>query len=189
MSPASRIVFFLFVGLLLSAPALAFDAKQVNTAEPGPANKAASKKLDPLTTKIEILLVRAHYSPGEIDGKDGENVEKALKAFAQAHGGTWDGKWTPDLWQALSNGAPDNLFTEYTITEEDVRGPFSRKIPTKMENMKDLTGLYYTSPREELAERFHVSEELLRALNPGVALDKAGHTLVVPAVADRPLNE
>jgi lipoprotein-anchoring transpeptidase ErfK/SrfK len=57
-----------------------------------------------------------------------------------------------------------------------------------MEDMKDLPGLDYTSAREELAERFHVSEDLLAALNPKVAFDKAGESLVVPAVRNNPLS-
>jgi lipoprotein-anchoring transpeptidase ErfK/SrfK len=95
---------------------------------------------------------------------------------------------TAELWQAVTNGAPDDLFTHYTITEDDVRGPFLQKLPRKMEAMKDLPGLYYTRPREELAERFHVSEDLLAALNPRVKFDTAGESLVVPAVTDNPLK-
>jgi lipoprotein-anchoring transpeptidase ErfK/SrfK len=184
-----RTAFLLLLIYLLSTPAAALDTQQVNTAQPGSAKKATSDKLDPLTTKVEILLDRAHFSPGEIDGKSGENVEKALSAFAQSHGGNWNGKWTPELWQALSNGAPDNLFTRYTTTDDDVRGPYLKKLPTKMEEMKDLPGLYYTSPREELAEKFHVSEEMLGALNPEAKFDSAGETLTVPVVADNPLSE
>lgn len=189
MSSPCRPVFLLFFGLVLSTPAWAFDPGQVNAAQPGSAAKTHSGKLDPLTTKIEILLDRVHFSPGEIDGKPGENVEKALTAFAQAQGTKWDKKWTPELWQALSNGAPENLFTQYTITEDDVRGPFLKKVPSKLEDMKDLPGLYYTSAREELAERFHVSENLLAALNPKAAFDKAGESLVVPIVTDNPLSK
>ncbi len=183
-----RPMLLLLVTALLSSPALAFDAQQVNEAEPGSSSKAVAGKLSPLTAKIEILLDRAHFSPGEIDGKPGENVEKALTAFAAAHGAHWDGHWTPELWQALRNGAPQELFSHYTTTEADFRGPFLKKLPTKLEKLKDLPGLYYTSAREALAERFHTSEQMLAALNPEAKFEAPGETLIVPAVADNALS-
>jgi lipoprotein-anchoring transpeptidase ErfK/SrfK len=176
-------------GLVLAAPAFALDAQEVNTAQPSATANAASGKTDALATKVEILLARAHFSPGEIDGKSGENVQKALAAFAAAHGADWNGKWTPELWQALSEGALQDLFTRYTTTQDDLNGPFLKKVPTKMEDMKDLPGLYYTNAREDLAERFHVSQDLLAALNPDATFDKPGEALVVPAVADEALGE
>ena len=48
-----------------------------------------------------------------------------------------------------------------------------------MEDMKDIPKLAYTSPREGLAEKFHMSEDLLSALNPGRRFDRAGDTIVV----------
>jgi lipoprotein-anchoring transpeptidase ErfK/SrfK len=45
--------------------------------------------------------------------------------------------------------------------------------------MKDIPKLGYTSPREGLAERFHMSEQLLATLNPGRHFDRAGDTIAV----------
>src|ERR1700742_469345 len=189
MSCRYRAAFLLVViGLLLSHRALALDAQQINAAQPGASSTLGVEKFDPLIVKIEILLDRAHFSPGEIDGKPGENVTKALTAFAAAHGTNWNGQWSPELWQAATNGAADNLFNHYTITKDDVHGPFLQKLPAKMEAMKHLPGLYYAGPREELAERFHVSEDLLAALNPGAKFETAGENLIVPAVTDNPLK-
>ncbi len=178
------------LGLVLYSigPALALSPQQVDEAKPQENQRASREKLDPLTTKIEILLDRAHFSPGQIDGKTGENLQKALTAFAAAHGMNWNGQWTSDFWRTLIDNAPQTLFTEYTTTEQDVAGPFLNKLPSKMEEMKDLPGLYYTNAREELAERFHVSQELLAALNPKATYESAGETLTVPAVSDNPLS-
>jgi lipoprotein-anchoring transpeptidase ErfK/SrfK len=83
----------------------------------------------------------------------------------------------------------DPIVVDYTISEEDVRGPFLDKIPNKMERMKDVADLAYTSPREKLAEKFHMSPELLSALNPREKFDKAGHTIVVANVPTKALSD
>ena len=45
--------------------------------------------------------------------------------------------------------------------------------------MKGLKSLDYTSPREAIAEKFHMSEALLEALNAGKKFDQAGQTISV----------
>ena len=54
-----------------------------------------------------------------------------------------------------------------------------------MEDMKGLKSLDYTSPREAIAEKFHMSEALLEALNPGKKFDQAGQTISVVNVAKK----
>ena len=55
--------------------------------------------------------------------------------------------------------------------------------------MKNLPYLGYTTPKEELAEKFHMSEGLLAALNPGKPFDKAGTVILVTDVAGKPAGE
>src|SRR5690348_1386178 len=152
------------------APDLTPD--RINSAEFS-GKSPSSDSISPLAVKTQILLDRANFSPGEIDGKLGENAKKALRAYADANGLAGKDALTQEIWQKLA--ADDRpLFTQYTITDKDVRGPFLAKLPTKLEEMKDLPALNYTSPREELAEKFHISEELLSALNQGQKFDAAG---------------
>jgi len=75
------------------------------------------------------------------------------------------------------------VLTKYTISNDDVGGPFVHSIPTKLEKKKDLPVLAYTSPREKLAEKFHMSEELLSALNPKQKFDIANETIIIADVA------
>lgn len=85
---------------------------------------------------------------------------------------------TDDVWKALqADGRP--AMATYTITAQDLVGPFLSRLPSKMEDMKGLPKLGYTSPREALAEKFHMSEQLLTKLNPGRHFDRAGDTIVV----------
>lgn len=192
---AVRIAFAVAFFALTAAPALAagMDAAAIASAEPS--KKTLSKeKPTPAGVRLQVLLDRAHFSPGEIDGKFGENAKKALRAYAEARQLPSSDELTDDVWKSLqADGRP--LTATYTITDKDVAGPFLHKLPAKMEDMKDIPKLGYTSPREALAEKFHMSEQLLAALNPGRHFDHVGETIAVvdtsnggnaaPAKADR----
>ena len=45
--------------------------------------EAQGKSSTPLLVKLQVLLDRAHASPGEIDGTLGENTRKAIAAYAE----------------------------------------------------------------------------------------------------------
>lgn len=171
------------MSLWFFCPAFAgnLDAAAVNDAV-RPEKPPATDKTSASVIKLQILLDRAQFSPGEIDGKFGENTQKALKAFAEQNGIASDRGIAPELWDKLSAGSEGPAVVDYEITDADVKGPFLKKLPGKLDDMKSLKALSYTSPREGLAEKFHMSEELLKALNPGKAFDKAGATVVVANV-------
>ncbi|MBV8593679.1 MAG: L,D-transpeptidase family protein [Caulobacteraceae bacterium] len=140
---------------------------------------AASRGVSDLLIKVETLLDRAHFSPGVIDARRGGNLKTAAATYERAHGLAGDGEITPDLVAALTkaDGAP--VTQDYVVTAADEAGPFIGAAPTKLEDQAKLPALGYTSPRQELAARFHMSEALLAALNPGVDFSKAGATLLV----------
>jgi lipoprotein-anchoring transpeptidase ErfK/SrfK len=141
-----------------------------------------------LLIRVQVLLDRARFAPGVIDGQAGENVRQAIAAYEAAKGLPVDGRVDAKLYAALTAEDAAPAMQDYVITEADVAGPFVEKIPTEMEDMAKLERLAFTGPAEALAEKFHMDEKLLRALNPGADFAKPGTTLLVarPAAADLP---
>ena len=164
-----------FVGLtgsvLAEGPKLDLDA--VNGAT-WSAKGGKSKEIDPALIKAQVLLDRARFSPGVIDGHDGDNLKNAIKAFEKAHDLKPDGALDEEVWAKLNEISADPVLVEYKIAAEDVKGPFV-EIPDKMEDQAKLDRLGYSGPEELLAEKFHMDVDLLKALNPGKPLDKAGY--------------
>jgi lipoprotein-anchoring transpeptidase ErfK/SrfK len=140
---------------------------------------------DAVMLRAQILLDRAAISPGQLDAKDGENMRHALAAFQELHGLDPTGKLDRETWQELTRDADEPAMVEYTIKQEDVKGPFTQRIPHGFENMAELSRLAYTSPLDLLAEKFHVAPSVLQRLNPGKHFDAAGDSILVPNVGPR----
>jgi lipoprotein-anchoring transpeptidase ErfK/SrfK len=130
--------------------------------------------------KLQVLLDRANFSPGEIDGSIGSNTLRALQAFQQAHNLQSGDTPDPDTLAALEQNGVEPTIT-YTIQPQDVQGPFAEKIPTDWMEMAKLKSLDYTSPVEELGEKFHANPNLLKRLNPNAQF-KPGEEIIVPNV-------
>ena len=155
-------------------------AEPIDTAEWKAEPVTPQAKKDALL-RAEVLLARAKFSPGVIDGQDGDNLRNAISAFEMAHQLPVDGKMSPAVWAALSKDAQPAL-TDYVITPEDVKGPFLAKVPTDMAQMAKLPAMSFTGPVQKLAERFHMDPALLKSLNPGADFNAAGTRIVVAAV-------
>jgi lipoprotein-anchoring transpeptidase ErfK/SrfK len=160
------------LGLVLALiPSLAAAQKK-----PAPAASAADARQ---MLAVQVALDRAGFSPGEIDGRGGPKTRLALSQFQKSASLQPTGVVNEETLGALR--APAEPILNYTITPQDVAGPFIGKMPGDMMESAKLPALNYTSPLEGLAERFHASPALIQSLNPG-AKWAAGETIKVPDV-------
>ncbi len=170
------------VALVQATAAVSFDPNLINSAEKTTDLRAPAKGA--LVVRAQILLDRAHFSCGEIDGDFGTNLQKTVSAFQSARSLAVNGVVGAETWSALNQDQAPALVS-YTIAPEDVAGPFV-KLPSDMMEQAKLPALGYESPLEGLAEKFHSSQALLKSLNPKATFDKEGQSILVPNVTSTP---
>lgn len=128
--------------------------------------------------ELQVLLDRAGASPGVIDGQLGSNVDKALTAYRELTGRDLQATDKEAIDRALAETGGD-AFVDYTITPEDAAGPFIASVPQDYGSKAKLDRLSFTSVPEMLAERFHMDEGYLEAINPEAAFGRPGTVIRV----------
>jgi lipoprotein-anchoring transpeptidase ErfK/SrfK len=178
LSLSGSALLFLF-GVPMQAATESVTAVAVNKAGGQPILTAGSRR-SASVTRAQILLDRAHFSPGEIDGRFGGTMRGAVAAFNRARKIKDAPRVSAATWQALNLDAAPAIVS-YTLTAEDVAGPFT-PIPEEMADKAKLRVLGYQSVTEALGEKFHVSPNLLLTLNPKQKFSRAGTVIQVPAI-------
>ncbi|MEL6921892.1 MAG: L,D-transpeptidase [Pseudomonadota bacterium] len=125
--------------------------------------------------ETQVLLDRAGFSPGVIDGKDTQRFRIALETYNAANPGN-------AIAPSALPQSDEPLFIDYAITAKDVHGPFTPNIPVLYVNQASLAQIGFRNAREMLAERFHVDENYLQRVNPGADFSHAGTKIKVPNV-------
>ena len=119
---------------------------------------------------VQVALDRAGFSSGVIDGRIGANTKRALDAY-RSH--AWE---RPDARRPNRSAAIE-------ITTEDTAGPFAETHPEGSDGaVRSCRRSSYRSVVETLAERFHTTPEVLKALNSAAQRSWLDETIQVPNV-------
>lgn len=163
----------------ITAPITAEEANDADLRSEGGPNQQGAAIL-----RAQILLDRARFFPGEVDGVYGSNMRLAISGYQKNNGLQASGLMDAPTWTALNLDLEPVLVT-YSLTEADVAGPF-REIPADMMQKAGLETLGFRNVAEALGEQFHSSPALLQALNPGKDLGRVGEQIIVPNLASAP---
>ena len=155
---------------------LPVEAQKVNSAT----WTQGMKRNSHTTTKLQALLNWQQNGVGSVDGYWGKNSRKAMQAFQMANGLAVTDTLNTETWQALTKN--DKLMAQpvlvsYELSDADINIK-TTTIPASAEAKAKLEGMYYESVIEGLAEKFHISENYLKALNPNAKF-AVGETIIV----------
>lgn len=172
---------FAVAALTLATPSIAIQQDNASTNwGASPPSSIFSGKRSQETLGVQIMLAAAQHSPGVIDGYPGGNTKRALMAFQKAHGLDVTGKADAATMDKLKSMVSGPLLKTYTVTASDVADGF-RSPAGSMKKMAETGRVGYGSPAEMLAEKFGMSEGLLKALNSGKGFGEGSSIRVVAA--------
>ena len=149
-------------------------------AKPAQGTQAADEKFDGTVFHAQVLLDRAGFSPGVIDGMAGISFEYAVKGFQEARGLPVTGQLDGQTRQALlQDKAPSTRMLR--IDESDAQGPFG-PVPKEPEQQAKMERLHYRNLLEKIAEKFHTTPQTIIKLNSARTVLAAGSVLRLPNV-------
>jgi lipoprotein-anchoring transpeptidase ErfK/SrfK len=175
---AALVVAAACLGAPVSAGRVSGEVEQVVTAAVG--SGAAGARV----IRAQILLACARFSPGEIDGRYGDDLAIAIKGYQENHALKPTGVIDAEMWKLL-DAHTGPLLVAYTITAADLKGPFE-PIPKEAAEQARMKWMGFESPEEGLGEKFHMSPALLAELNPGMKPFTEGEQITVVDVPRSP---
>ena len=147
----------------------------------------AGSPIDGELFHAQVLMSAHGFSPGVIDGKEGESFKLALRSLQEARGLPRSGELDNQTRRVLLEAnRPSTVMVELTGT--DVGGQFVYPLPKDPEKQAELKFLGYRNMLERLAERYHTTPATIVALNGRDKLIGVGQTLRLPNVVPTSRN-
>ena len=168
------------VSIAVAGAAVAQNQQQGGTSAKQGQQSAEQPKIDGTVFHAQVLLDRAGFSPGVIDGEKGISFDAAVKGFQQARGLQVTGQLDQATRQALLQDKSPST-RRLRIDESDAQGPFGQ-IPKEPEQQAKMKRLGYRNLLEKIAEKFHTSPATIIALNDPKQALRAGTVLTLPNV-------
>ncbi|HVJ01519.1 MAG TPA: L,D-transpeptidase family protein [Sphingomonas sp.] len=166
------------VAVLLASIAFAPLAAQPKAKAP----KEGKPPIDWTVMHAQVILDSLGFSPGIVDGREGQSLTAALRAFQETRDLPVTGKLDRATLGALHPYRERRPFVRVAVENAWLQGPFINPIPDDPEEQAKLPALAYTRPLEKLAEMFHTTPEVLVELNPGGGTIEPGASFRFPNV-------
>ena len=148
--------------------AIPVDPDPVSQAELAQSELVLPKRGSEDAVRLQIFLDQKHFGPGVIDGKPGLFTKLAIENYNVSLGRNKND--TQVLNEAVT-GVPEAYAT--AITPSMVDKYVDRTLPTKRSLQAKRKAMSYRSVGELMAERYHMSEDLLVTLNGAKAVREA----------------
>ena len=132
--------------------------------------------------RAQVILDHLGFSPGVIDGEEGQSYFAALRGFQTANDIAETGKLDEATLARLDQWRDVRATRVVMIPERFASGPFIPDFPASAADQAKLDRLGYKNLIEALAERFHTTPEVITAMNPNMTSMAAGTAIRVPNI-------
>ena len=140
-------------------------------------NPAPAERSETIT-KLQIIMDRAGFSPGVIDGLNTKRFRKVLAIFSKSQMQTISIN-DLDKIDPLLEKSGGSAFVEYAITAEDLQYNYTPDIPHRYIEQAAMGRIDFESVQEMLAERFHMDQAFLTELNADADFTEEGSIIEV----------
>ncbi|MBJ7441011.1 MAG: murein L,D-transpeptidase [Sphingopyxis sp.] len=130
--------------------------------------------------RTQVILDHLGFSPGVIDGKEGQSYFAALRGFQTANDLPDTGKLDEATLAKMEQWSEIPATRVVIIPSAFAAGPFFPDFPADAAEQAKLPALGYRNLIEALAERFHTTPEAIVAMNSASTPVGSGKAIRVP---------